>query len=90
VLYFFSSVLYVLLCCACCPSPPWLPQELSDTKDKFETGLGESRFYHGLARQAQSMSPPAVGQFLEEMRGGLELMQRHLGSESPLIAAALR
>ncbi|KAI3436463.1 hypothetical protein D9Q98_005880 [Chlorella vulgaris] len=65
-------------------------QELSDTKDKFETGLGESRFYHGLARQAQSMSPPAVGQFLEEMRGGLELMQRHLGSESPLIAAALR
>lgn len=31
-------------------------QELADTREKFEMGLGESRFYHGLAKQAQNLT----------------------------------
>jgi hypothetical protein len=118
-----------------------LPQELLDTKTKFEMGLGESKFYHGLAKQAQALEvagkqahtgqlaargvgclvaqqqwlglepylpcslwgwpsnrphrplpcpSAAVGPHLEEMQAGLEGMQEHLGSDSPLLAAALR
>lgn len=33
-------------------------QELAETRDKFETGLGESRFYHALAQQAQQLAGP--------------------------------
>ncbi|EFN58922.1 hypothetical protein CHLNCDRAFT_140883 [Chlorella variabilis] len=65
-------------------------EELAETKAKFEMGLGESKFYHALAKQAQNLSPPAVGQFLDEMKAGLEMMEAHLGPDSPLVAAALR
>ncbi|KAL4457427.1 hypothetical protein ABPG75_012292 [Micractinium tetrahymenae] len=64
--------------------------ELADTREKFEMGLGESRFYHGLAKQAQNLTPAAVGQHMDEMRQGLQAMAQHLGPDSPLIAAALR
>lgn len=67
-------------------------QELAETRDKFEVGLGEARFYHGLARQAQDLTTAAaaVGAHLEEMAAGLEAMQEQLGADSPLVAAALR
>ncbi|KAL4441005.1 hypothetical protein ABPG77_010436 [Micractinium sp. CCAP 211/92] len=64
--------------------------ELADTREKFEMGLGESRFYHGLAKQAQNLTAAAVGQHVDEMQQGLEAMAQHLGHDSPLIAAALR
>lgn len=40
------------------PNSPGLPtlQELAETRAKFEMGLGESRFYHGLAKQAQNLT----------------------------------
>lgn len=43
-------------------SPHRAAQELNDTREKFEMGLGESRFYHALAKQAQDLTPAgAVG-----------------------------
>ena len=31
-------------------------QELQETREKFELGLGEARFYHALAQQAQNLT----------------------------------
>lgn len=31
-------------------------QELQETKEKFELGLGEAHFYHALAQQAQNLT----------------------------------
>jgi hypothetical protein len=40
---------------------------------------------------AAHAAPPAdVGQFLGELQEGLELLARHLGGDSPLVAAPLR
>lgn len=64
--------------------------ELEETKEKFEIGLGEARYYHGLAQQAQNTTVQGVGEHYEEMQQGLEAMRAHLGDDSPLIAAALR
>ncbi|PRW56145.1 puromycin-sensitive aminopeptidase isoform X1 isoform A [Chlorella sorokiniana] len=64
--------------------------ELQETREKFELGLGEARFYHALAQQAQNLSADAVGQYFAEMESGLQAMEQHLGSDSPLVAAALR
>jgi hypothetical protein len=47
------------------------------------------RFYSSNAA-AVAPSSAAVGQFLEEMKGGLAKMEEHLGADSPLVAAALR
>ncbi len=37
-----------------------------------------------------SSLPAAVGPHLEEMQGGLQAMEQQLGSDSPLVMAALR
>ncbi len=36
--------------------PPLVLQELQETKEKFELGLGEAHFYHALAQQAQNLT----------------------------------
>lgn len=64
--------------------------ELQETREKFELGLGEARFYHALAQQAQNLTADAVGQHFVEMESGLRAMEQHLGGDSPLVAAALR
>jgi len=65
-------------------------EELAETADKFQIGLGESRFYHGLAKQAQNLTPEGVGGSVEEMEAGLVAMQQKMGPDSPFVMAALR
>ena len=36
--------------------PRLVLQELQETKEKFELGLGEAHFYHALAQQAQNLT----------------------------------